>query len=107
MGGEDSSAGSMRAPRSSNRRGAVSADVIDANDIDHDAPYAKHPKDAKTLAGLQKSVSENVLFAHLDGDDVAIVLDAMFEVKPVKDQIIIQQVRALHRAWLLGSGELV
>lgn len=104
MGGEDSSAGSMRAPRTSNRRGAVSADVIDANDIDHDAPYAKHPKDAKTLAGLQKSVSENVLFAHLDGDDVAIVLDAMFEVKPVKDQIIIQQGDDGDNFYVIDSG---
>lgn len=90
-GGEGESGGSLRAPRTSNRRGAVSADVIDANDIDTDAPYAKIPKDAKTMAALTKSVQTNVLFAHLDADDIAIVLDAMFEVKPSKGQVIIQQ----------------
>ena len=49
------------------------------------------PKDAATMMALQKSVSGNVLFAHLEKDELSDVLDAMFLVIKHPGDVIIQQ----------------
>lgn len=77
--------------RRSSRRGAVSADVMDVEDIDSGAPLTVIPKDDATMASLKASVETNVLFQHLEESELKSVLDAMFEVSPKAGDIIIQQ----------------
>jgi cAMP-dependent protein kinase regulator len=76
-------------PRTS-RRGAVSAAVVD---VDEAEAYEKKvvPKDDETMEHLRSVVIGNVLFQHLEEDELADVLNAMFEVKPKAGEIIIQQ----------------
>lgn len=77
-------------PRRSTRRGAVSADVMDVDDIDAGEPKVV-PKDAATMAALMESVKSNVLFQHLEPSELNQVLDAMFEVTPKAGEVVIQQ----------------
>ena len=81
-----------RAPRVSqgNRRGGVSADVIDSDDA---SSYQKKvvPKDAATMISLQKCVANNVLFVHLEPEELNDVLDAMFLVKKTAGEVIMKQ----------------
>eukprot|EP00042_Codosiga_hollandica_P013314 m.30288 g.30288 ORF g.30288 m.30288 type:complete len:357 (+) comp41043_c0_seq1:63-1133(+) len=73
-----------------NRRGAVSADVIDQDDA---MAYEKKviPKDAATMISLQKCVSGNVLFASLEQDELTEVLDAMFLANKETGDVIMKQ----------------
>lgn len=77
-------------PRRSSRRGAVSAAVMDADEAES---YEKKvvPKDDATMERLKSVVIDNVLFQHLERDELRDVLDAMFEVSPKAGDIIIQQ----------------
>jgi len=77
--------------RRTTRRGAVSADVMDADDVDTTTPHKVIPKDAKTMVALMEAVKANVLFQHLEEAELNTVLDTMFEVKPGVGEIIIQQ----------------
>lgn len=77
-------------PRRSTRRGAVSADVMDVDDMDS-TPTKVVPKDEQTMAALKESVKSNVLFQHLEPHELGGVLDAMFEVQPKAGEVIIQQ----------------
>lgn len=78
-----------RAPRLS-RRGAVSAAVMDVDDVEN---YEKKviEKDPETMTKLREAVSSNVLFQHLEKDELNDVLDAMFPVDPSAGDVIIQQ----------------
>lgn len=78
-------------PRRTSRRGAVSADVMDADELDNGEPLKIIPKEAAVMEALTKSVQENVLFQHLETSELKSVLDAMFEVSPKAGDIIIQQ----------------
>jgi len=73
-----------------NRRGGVSADVISNDDA---VNYQKKviPKDAATMLQLQKCVAGNVLFVHLEPEELADVLDAMFLVKKSAGEVIMNQ----------------
>lgn len=89
---EDDEDDGLPAPvRRTTRRGAVSADVMDADDIDTETPTKVIPKDAKTMVALMEAVKANVLFQHLEEAELNTVLDCMFEVKPGAGEIIIQQ----------------
>jgi cAMP-dependent protein kinase regulator len=70
------------------RRGAVSADVPD---VDMQGEIKVIPKSAAVMASLMKSVSSNILFQHLENDELNGVLDAMFEVNAQAGEAIIQQ----------------
>lgn len=72
------------------RRGAVSAAVMDADDAE---AYEKKviEKDQATMDHLKESVGSNVLFQHLESDELGDVLDAMFPVNPKAGDVIIQQ----------------
>jgi len=73
-----------------NRRGGVSADVIDNDDaINYEKKVV--PKDAATMLSLQKCVAGNVLFAHLEPEELTDVLDAMFLVKKSAGEVIMKQ----------------
>jgi hypothetical protein len=79
-------------PRRTSRRGAVSADVMDADELDNGEPLKVIPKADDVMESLTKSVQENVLFQHLEPAELKSVLDAMFEVSPKATDIVIQQV---------------
>lgn len=49
------------------------------------------PKDAATMMALQKTVSTNILFQHLEPEELTQVLDAMFLVKNAAGDMIINQ----------------
>eukprot|EP00040_Diaphanoeca_grandis_P018125 m.95230 g.95230 ORF g.95230 m.95230 type:complete len:360 (-) comp26798_c4_seq1:139-1218(-) len=78
-----------RAPRLS-RRGAVSAAVMDVDEAEN---YEKKiiEKDQSTMDTLKAAVQSNVLFQHLEPDELKDVLDAMFPVEPKANEVIIQQ----------------
>eukprot|EP00035_Acanthoeca_spectabilis_P019844 m.429899 g.429899 ORF g.429899 m.429899 type:complete len:358 (-) comp17088_c0_seq1:70-1143(-) len=76
-------------PRTS-RRGAVSAAVMD---VDEAEAYQKTvvPKDPDTMEHLRSVVIGNVLFQHLEEDELTDVLDAMFKVEPKEGDEVIKQ----------------
>jgi len=49
------------------------------------------PKDATTMEHLRSVVIGNVLFQHLEEDELTDVLDAMFEVRPKAGEEVIKQ----------------
>ncbi len=44
------------------------------------------PKDAKTMEALKKAISKNVLFSHLDDNELSDIFDAMFPVRSMKNK---------------------
>jgi cAMP-dependent protein kinase regulator len=62
------------------------------------------PKDAATMMALQKSVTGNVLFTHLEKDELTDVLDAMFLVTKEPEDIIIQQGDEGDNFYIIDSG---
>jgi len=77
-------------PSRTSRRGGISASVLSAADVDD---YEKKviPKDAATMMALQHSIKENILFLHLEPDELRDVLDAMFLVKASAGDTVITQ----------------
>ena len=55
------------------------------------APSKVIEKDQATMDHLKESVGSNVLFQHLESDELGDVLDAMFPVNPKAGDVIIQQ----------------
>lgn len=51
------------------------------------------PKDAKTMLKLQDSIKFNLLFQHLEKDELTDVLDAMFVVTCKAGNDVLKQVR--------------
>jgi len=90
--------------RRSSRRGAVSADVMDVEDIASGAPPKVVPKDEATMVQLKKSVEANVLFQHLESAELKMVLDAMFPVNPKANEVIIQQGDEGDNFYVIDSG---
>ncbi len=45
------------------------------------------PKDAKTMEALKKAISKNVLFSHLDDNELSDIFDAMFPVRSIQKQV--------------------
>eukprot|EP00047_Mylnosiga_fluctuans_P002489 m.224723 g.224723 ORF g.224723 m.224723 type:complete len:364 (-) comp11140_c0_seq1:65-1156(-) len=92
-----------QAARRASRRGAVSASVMSADDA---LSYEKKivPKDAATMLALQKSVSGNVLFSHLEADELTAVLDAMFLSVKKPGDVIIQQGDDGDNFYIIDSG---
>eukprot|EP00047_Mylnosiga_fluctuans_P002525 m.224863 g.224863 ORF g.224863 m.224863 type:complete len:357 (-) comp11163_c0_seq1:82-1152(-) len=100
-GSEEPEAG----PRRASRRGAVSASVMTQDDALH---YEKKivPKDAATMMALQKAVHGNVLFAHLEQDELTDVLDAMFLTVKSAGEVIIQQGDEGDNFYIIDSGDV-
>ncbi|XP_054160391.1 cAMP-dependent protein kinase regulatory subunit-like [Oppia nitens] len=72
------------------RRGGVSAETYNEDDIKN---YVKKvvPKDDKAKASLEKAMSKNVLFKHLDDNQKSDIFDAMFAVIHNPGETIIKQ----------------
>lgn len=104
-GPDDDADGHFNSPamRKTSRRGGVSASVMDTDEA---LSYEKKiiPKDAATMEALQKCVSGNVLFAHLDKSELTDVLDAMFLVKHKPGDIIMQQGDEGDNFYCIGHG---
>jgi len=90
--------------RRSSRRGAVSADVMDVEDIESGGPLKVIPKDEATMVALKKSVEANVLFQHLEASELKAVLDAMFAVDPKAGDVVIQQGDEGDNFYVIDSG---
>lgn len=91
------------AMRKQSRRGGVSASVMDTDEA---MTYEKKviAKDAATMEALQKCVSGNVLFAHLEHTELNDVLDAMFLVKHKPGETIMAQGDEGDNFYCIGSG---
>lgn len=100
---DDDDMGPVPAARTS-RRGAVSAAVMD---MDEAESYEKKvvEKDEATLKHLQESVGSNVLFQHLEPEELKDVLDAMFAVNPKAEEVIIQQGDEGDNFYVVDTGE--
>jgi cAMP-dependent protein kinase regulator len=87
------------------RRGAVSGAVMTEEEA---TSYVKKviPKDYKTTAALQKAISKNILFSHLDDNEKSDIFDAMFMVKHQADEVIIQQGDEGDNFYVIDSGEV-
>jgi cAMP-dependent protein kinase regulator len=66
---------------------------IAGQDVDEAEAYEKKvvPKDPDTMEHLRSVVIGNVLFQHLEEDELTDVLDAMFEVTPKAGDEVIKQ----------------
>ncbi|XP_076028578.1 protein kinase, cAMP-dependent, regulatory subunit type 1 isoform X3 [Oratosquilla oratoria] len=90
---------------SKTRRGAISAEPLSEDDA---TSYVKKvvPKDYKTMAALQKAISKNVLFAHLDENERSDIFDAMFPVNALPGEVIIQQGDEGDNFYIMDQGEV-
>lgn len=87
------------------RRGAVSASVMNEEDV---SSYEKKviPKDYKTTAALQKAIKRNLLFSHLEDDEKSEIFDAMFQVEHKAGEVVIQQGDEGDNFYVLDTGEI-
>ncbi|EGD79944.1 camp-dependent protein kinase type I-beta regulatory subunit [Salpingoeca rosetta] len=92
-------------PRGRSRRAAISASVMTADDVEG---YERKviPKDAATMLRLQRAVSENILFQHLEQEELSQVLDAMFLVKRKAGETVIEQGDEGDNFYVVDEGEL-
>jgi len=87
------------------RRGAVSAEVYTEEDLTN---YVKKvvPKDEQTKKALEKSMTRNVLFAHLDDTEKKDIFDAMGPIEKKAGETIIVQGEDGDNFYVIDSGEV-
>ncbi len=51
------------------------------------------PKDAATMMKLEEAIKNNILFQHLEKDELIDVMDAMVDVKKKAGETVMSQVR--------------
>lgn len=92
-------------PSQVRRRGAISAEPINEDDITN---YVKKvvPKDDKTMASLSKAIAKNVLFSHLDEQERCDIFDAMFPTSVLVGENIIQQGDEGDNFYIIDQGEV-
>jgi len=85
--------------------GAVSAEVYTEEDVSN---YVKKivPKDPATKKALEKSMSRNVLFAHLDDTEKRDIFDAMDPVEKKAGDTILVQGEDGDNFYVIDSGEV-
>lgn len=98
----DSSAAIQQA-KATKRRGAVSAEVYTEEDA---ANYEKIviPKDYKTTQALNKAISKNILFKHLDEGEKSDIFDAMFMKTVPAESTVIKQGEEGDNFYVIDSG---
>ncbi|XP_076309732.1 cAMP-dependent protein kinase regulatory subunit-like isoform X2 [Tachypleus tridentatus] len=64
------------------------------------------PKDYKTMAALSKAIHQNVLFAHLDDNELSDIFDAMFPVVHNASEVIIHQGDEGDNFYVIDQGEV-
>jgi len=87
------------------RRGAVSASVMTEEDLQN---YEKKvvPKDYRTMQQLERAISKNILFQHLEEDERTDVFDSM-ELKTVSEgEVIIRQGDEGDNFYVVDCGEV-
>eukprot|EP01147_Barroeca_monosierra_P009893 gene9893-2082_t len=102
---EDAAEDSKIHPRGRSRRAAISASVMTADDVE-DYERKVVPKDASTMMRLQQAVAENILFQHLEKEELSEVLDAMFLVKKSAGETVIEQGDEGDNFYVVDEGEL-
>ena len=87
------------------RRGGISAEPVTEEDA---ANYVKKviPKDYKTMRALEKAISKNVLFSHLDDNERSDIFDAMFSVARKQSETIIEQGDEGDNFYVIDQGEV-
>ncbi|CAG2100370.1 unnamed protein product [Medioppia subpectinata] len=87
------------------RRGGVSAETYSEDDVKN---YVKKvvPKDDKAKASLEKAMSKNVLFKHLDDNQRSDIFDAMFAVVHKAGEVIIKQGDEGDNFYVIDEGEV-
>jgi len=100
----DSSAMNAQA-KAGKRRGAVSAEVYTEEDA---ANYEKVviPKDYKTTQALNKAISKNILFKHLDENERSDIFNAMFMTNYHAESEIIKQGEEGDNFYVIDSGSV-
>jgi len=76
---------------STSRRKSVFAEAYNPEDDDGDDTKVVHPKTDEQRARLQERVQKCLLFRTLDEQQLAEVIDAMFEHKVKKEEMVIKQ----------------
>lgn len=93
------------AARSETRRGGVSASVLSMEDaLSHVKVVIS--KDVKTVAALKNAVEHNVLFMHMEADELQAVLDAMFPCTKSPGEIIMKQGDDGDNFYVIASGKV-
>lgn len=94
---------SERMRRRASRRGAVSASVMTQDEaLDYEKKVV--PKDAATMQALQKAVAGNVLFSHLEAEELTDILDAMFLSVKGPGDVIMSQGDEGDNFYIIDSG---
>jgi cAMP-dependent protein kinase regulator len=94
----------MEAPKPrSSKRMAVSAGVISHEEA-HDFEHEEHPKSPEQLTTLSKACHENILFAHLEEDELEKVYSAMFPVGHSAGEFVMRQGDDGDNFYVIESG---
>ena len=64
------------------------------------------PKDYKTMEALKKAIQKNVLFNHLDENELSDIFDAMFPQTALAGEIIIHQGDEGDNFYIIDAGEV-
>jgi len=108
MGGKGSKnkGGGAKAAGKSGRRAGISAGVTDMDAVEN---YEKvsHPKTEEQLALLKDVLKKEILFSHLEEEELKDLLDAMYEKKYVAgDDIITQDAENGEEFFVMAEGEV-
>lgn len=92
-----------RFPLTRTKRGAISAKQVDTIDMDGYVPPV-HKKTQEVLTHLKQVMQANVLFEHLERDELTAVMDAMYEVKVKGGENVITQGDEGDIFYIVSSG---
>lgn len=82
------------------RRGAICCDVPNTQSYVKDVP-----KSLETRANLDKALSSNIMFSHLEADQLSQIFAAMFEVRFKANEIVFRQGDEGDRFYVIERGE--
>jgi len=93
--------------KAADRRKSVFAEPYNPDEDDGDETKVVHPKTDEQRARLQETVQKCLLFKALDEEQLAEVLDAMFEDKIKVDQLVIKQGDDGDFFYVIESGQYI
>eukprot|EP00002_Diphylleia_rotans_P008655 TRINITY_DN1867_c0_g1_i15.p2 TRINITY_DN1867_c0_g1~~TRINITY_DN1867_c0_g1_i15.p2 ORF type:complete len:352 (+),score=90.66 TRINITY_DN1867_c0_g1_i15:252-1307(+) len=88
------------------RRGSVSSEATNAKGAQNELKEKKViPKSEEAMKSIERAIEKNILFKGLDEEQKKDILNAMFEKKVVKDDVIIKQGDEGDNFYVIDSGE--